>query len=78
MDNIVCGGCSVSQMIRFRRCIFSKHRTISRHLNEKYNISNSAGEELINLESVPEHLMNFSQSLCCKKQLLCHFKLHQD
>ena len=56
MDNIVCGRCSVSQIIQFRRCIFSKNIYIFRHLkleialaipasnDEKYNWNNSAGQ----------------------------------
>ena len=55
MDNIVCGRCSASQIIQFRRCIFSKNIYIFRHLkleialaipasnDEKYNWNNSAG-----------------------------------
>ena len=49
MDNIVCGRCTVSQVIQFRRWIFSKNIYIFRHLkleialaipalnDEKYN-----------------------------------------
>ena len=31
MDNIVCDRCLVSQIIQFRRCIFSKNINIFRH-----------------------------------------------
>ena len=49
MENILCGGCSVSQIIQFRRRIFLKKINIFRHLeleialaipapnDEKYN-----------------------------------------
>ena len=58
MDNIVCGTCSVGQITRFRKCILSKNITIFHHLeleialaipasnDEKYNLNNSAGQEL--------------------------------
>ena len=32
MDNIVCGRCSVSLIIQFRRCVFSKIEIFFRHL----------------------------------------------
>ena len=58
MDNIVGGRCSVSLITQLNRCIFSKNKNIFRHLkleialaipasnDEKYNLNNSAGQEL--------------------------------
>ena len=55
MVNVVCGGCSVNQIIIFRSCILKKNGNIFRHLkleiaiaipasnDEKYNGENSAG-----------------------------------
>ena len=59
MDNLVCGGCSVKEIIQVRRCILSKDINIFCHLkleialaisastDEKYNSNNSAGQGLI-------------------------------
>ena len=69
MDNIVCGICSVSQIIQFRRCIFSKNIYIFCHLkleialaipasnDEKYNWNNSAGQGL------RQDLLGFASSI---------------
>ena len=58
MNNMVCYGCSVSQITQFKRCPFSKIINIFRHLkleialaipasnDEKYNTTNSAGQGL--------------------------------
>ena len=54
MDNTVCSRCSISQITQFRRCLFDKDINIFRHLkleipasnDEKYNITNSAGQGL--------------------------------
>ena len=55
MGDIVCGRCSVNQIIQFKRCIFKKNINIFRHSkleialaipasnDEKYNTTNSAG-----------------------------------
>ena len=57
MDNMVCVRCSISQIIQFKRCLFSKIINIFCHLkleialaipasnDEKYNITNSAGQD---------------------------------
>ena len=58
MDNIVCGGRSISQITQFKRCLFKKNiyifcqlkveiaLTIPASNDEKYNITNSAGQGL--------------------------------
>ena len=58
MNNTVCGRCSISQIIPFNICLFSKNINICRHLkleialaipalnDEKYNTTNSAGQGL--------------------------------
>ena len=45
MDNIVCGRCSVSQIMQFSRCIFSKYLYISRHLKLEIALAIPASNE---------------------------------
>ena len=35
MDNLVCGGCSVSQIIQFKKCILKNKTNIFRHLKQE-------------------------------------------